>query len=108
MIFKISPPEWKSVGVEPQEQLKTEGFRAGYKPPATYFNWFFNRVYECLKELQGKAADLDNKKVIVITEKDIPVAERTPNTFYFKVTDKQAVTTVDSVKVSPNMGLKIL
>lgn len=108
MIFKASPPEWKNAGIEPQAQLKADGFQAGYKPPAAYFNWFFHGVFECLKELQGKAADLDNKKVIVVTEKDIPVAERTPNTFYFKITDRQTITAADTIKVSPNMGLRIL
>lgn len=108
MEFKIRPPEWRNEGVEPQEQLKTDGFQAGYKPPAAYFNWFFNRVWEAMKELQGKACDLDNKKMIVVTEQDIPVSERSANTFYFKITDKQAVSTADNIKVSPNMGLKIL
>lgn len=108
MVFKFSPPKWNNAGVEPQEQLKTDGFQAGYKPPAAYFNWFFHGAYECLKELQGKAVELDNKKMIVVTEKDIPVAERKPNTFYFRISDHQAITTTDTIKVSPNMGLKIL
>lgn len=108
MIFKSSPPEWKNAGIEPQEQLKTEGFQAGYKPPAAYFNWFFHGVCECLKELQGKAKELDSRKTIVVTEVDIPVTERKPNTFYFRITDRQTVATTDTIKVSPSMGLKII
>lgn len=36
-----------------------------------------------------------------------PIEERKENTFYLKVTDQQSVQE-GSVKVSPNMGLKIL
>lgn len=45
-------PEWRSVGVEPPEELKAKGFTAGYKPPAAYFNWFFNRIGLSVKEIQ--------------------------------------------------------
>lgn len=108
MKFTIRPPEWRNKGVEPQEQLKTDGFQAGYKPPASYFNWFFNRVFECLTELQEKGKELDDKKLIVVMENDISVPDRQPNTFYFRVTDQQTIASTDNIKVSPNMGLKLL
>ena len=53
MNFTNQPPDWEVQGVEPPEELrKTKGWLAGYKPPASYFNWFFNKCYLCLKELQ--------------------------------------------------------
>lgn len=61
MIFNRKPPEWRNVGAEPPEDLKSGGFQAGYKPPAAYFNWFFNRVYECLAELQSMVSGIGQK-----------------------------------------------
>lgn len=61
MIFEKKIPAWKSAGAEPPEELKKEGFKAGYKPPAAYFNWFFYGVSECLKELVEKFKTLDEK-----------------------------------------------
>ncbi|KAA0766391.1 hypothetical protein [Bacillus sp. SH5-2] len=49
-------PEWKSKGVEPPTDLKDTGWKAAQRPPAAYFDWFFNRTYEALKELQEGAA----------------------------------------------------
>ena len=53
--------------------------------------------------------DLDKRKVnIILIEDDIPVDQREKHTFYYKVTDKQTINTANNLKVSPNMGLKIL
>ena len=64
MDFEKNVPEWNAPGTEPPESLKTGGFQAGYKPPAAYFNWFWNRVSACLKEirekLSGHADDKNN------------------------------------------------
>ena len=54
MDFENNVPEWKAAGSEPPESLKESGFQAGYKPPAAYFNWFWNRVSACLKEIREK------------------------------------------------------
>lgn len=54
MDFEKNVPEWNAKGTEPPESLKTTGFEAGYKPPAAFFNWFWNRVSACLKEIQAK------------------------------------------------------
>ncbi len=40
MNFEEKIPDWDNVGVEPDAQMKKDGFKAGYKPPAAYFNWF--------------------------------------------------------------------
>ena len=84
MDFEKKVPEWDNVGAEPDAQLKKEGFKAGYKPPAAYFNWFFNRISEVAKELQEKAGnEIDNKpdasggdiSDTVITSAEEPTAE---------------------------------
>ena len=60
MKFEKTPPTWNAEGSEPPSSLKTSGFKAGYKPPAAYFNWFWNRVSACLTELQTKLSNVDN------------------------------------------------
>lgn len=60
MAFEKKVPEWNAVGSEPPASLKNRGFESGYKPPAEYFNWFWNRVSEVLKELQAmKPSDIN-------------------------------------------------
>ena len=60
MKFEKTPPAWNAKGEEPPSALKNSGFQAGYKPPATYFNWFWNKVSTCLTELQAKLSNVDN------------------------------------------------
>ena len=43
-------------GADPGD-IKTKGFQAGYKPPASFFNWLFTRTSECIDELQLRAWD---------------------------------------------------
>lgn len=62
MKFEKTPPTWNAEGSEPPSSLKTSGFQAGYKPPAAYFNWFWNKVSTCLTELQTKLSNVDNTK----------------------------------------------
>lgn len=54
MNFENKAPEWSAPGVEPPATLKARGFEAGYKPPASYFNWFWTLVSKCIAELQQK------------------------------------------------------
>lgn len=44
-------PVWSNTGIEPSETIKENGFEKGYRPPAEYFNWFFNRTSAALNEL---------------------------------------------------------
>lgn len=57
MAFEKVVPTWNAAGSEPPETLKNTGFQAGYKPPAEYFNWFWNGVSKCIDELQEQAWD---------------------------------------------------
>ena len=57
MNFTNKSPGWKAPGIEPSETFKTEGFKPGYKPPSSFFNWFWKLVSDCLDELQTSLAD---------------------------------------------------
>lgn len=54
MNFNNSLPEWKNTGTEPSDSLKNDGFKAGYKPSANVFNWFWSLVSKCITEIQSK------------------------------------------------------
>jgi hypothetical protein len=55
MGFIKVPPQWDAPGVEPPTLKRTDGWIPGDKPPADYLNWFQNRAYEALVELQAHA-----------------------------------------------------
>lgn len=62
-----------------------------------------------VRKSEFDAAMEGKSNIIVIPEdEDIPVEDREPKTWYLKVTDQQTVGGGDEIKVSPNMGLKIL
>lgn len=60
MDFDNKLPEWKNEGVEPSEELKTNGFVMKLKPPADIFNWFWSKVIKAITELQTKLDKVDN------------------------------------------------
>ena len=57
MNFNNSLPEWKNTGTEPSDSLKNDGFKAGYKPSANVFNWFWSLVSKCITEIQSKLSN---------------------------------------------------
>lgn len=57
MNFNNSLPEWKNTGTEPSDSLKNDGFKAGYKPSANIFNWFWSLVSKCITEIQSKLSN---------------------------------------------------
>lgn len=61
--FTNKPIKWTNEGTAPSEDLKTNGFQAGYKPPAAVFNNQWHTTGECIDELQTKLSDTDDKKV---------------------------------------------
>ena len=73
MDFINTPQRWENQGVKPTDELAKEGFKAGYKPPAAYFNYLFHNYYECLNELQEAVsngtsdADLEDLKKKITT-----------------------------------------
>lgn len=58
----------------------------------------------------AKKADLEKKAEITVIKQneDIPVKDRVTNTWYLKITDTQTATSMEGIKVRPNMGLKIM
>jgi hypothetical protein len=50
-----SVPQWSSVSgtVEPPLSYKQNGFNAGYKPPAQWVNWLWNKAYLWINFLRG-------------------------------------------------------
>lgn len=77
MAFTNKPQPWKNVGVKPTEILAEEGFKAGYKPPAAYFNYLFNNYYKCLEELQQVVGSDDSGATpkIKFIEKTLALSE---------------------------------
>lgn len=81
MDFEKNVPDWSATGTEPPESLKQSGFEAGYKPPAAYFNWFWNRVSACLAEirekLKGHAEDKENPHGVTAAQVGLGNADNT-------------------------------
>ena len=51
---------------------------------------------------------LEERVNIVVAHENIPVAERKPHTFYLVVTGAGGESGNETIKASPNMGLKII
>ncbi len=51
---------------------------------------------------------LEERVNIVVAHENIPVSQRKPNTFYLVVTGEEDETMNGTIKVSPNMGLKVV
>jgi predicted DNA repair protein MutK len=63
MPFLNDLPEWNSVGTEPTQTKKDEGWKIQEKPPAPYFNWFFNRTFQSLQDIINNAIHKEQKGV---------------------------------------------
>ena len=81
MEFDNKIPEWKNTGTEPNEELKENGFQAGYRPPAGLFNWFWSKVIACINELQSKfkghADDKNNPHNVTVEQLNAAKADLT-------------------------------
>jgi hypothetical protein len=54
-------PTWNKEGVEPPQSLKDNGWQPSQKPPADYFNWFFNKTFKALLSLFTNAQHKEEK-----------------------------------------------
>lgn len=52
MDYENVMPEWGNEGAQPSDDLVSNGFQGGYKPPASIFNWFWSLVSKAITELQ--------------------------------------------------------
>lgn len=82
MNFNNIFPEWKNGGTEPSTELKTSGFKAGYKPPAAIFNWFWSKVCKAITEIQTNLSNVDNT-----SDLDKPVSTATTSAISTAVTN---------------------
>lgn len=48
-------PQWNNPGSQPPQSFIDNGFQYNQKPPADYFNWQWNSVYQVLNELHQYA-----------------------------------------------------
>lgn len=92
-IFKIETL-WNAITVQ-NEKYKHE------------FDQFFA---EQEAEVKKMISDLEKEGYsrIVVTEENIPVSERTANTFYFIVNDKAITPGTTEIKASPTVGYRLL
>lgn len=60
MDFENKMPEWKNEGTEPSTELKTNGFKGGYKPPAAVFNYMWALICKAITEIQNSLSKVDN------------------------------------------------
>ncbi|EPN9732366.1 hypothetical protein ACT48U_002194 [Listeria monocytogenes] len=54
--FNANLARWEAMGTKPPDSTIQNGWLAGTKPPADWFNWYFNSTYIALKEIQEVAA----------------------------------------------------
>ncbi|ECQ6575106.1 hypothetical protein FZ621_02670 [Listeria monocytogenes] len=54
--FNANLARWEATGTKPPDSTIQNGWLAGTKPPADWFNWYFNSTYTALKEIQEAAA----------------------------------------------------
>jgi hypothetical protein len=78
-VSKPSYPEWipdnnSSYIVAPSTGFKATGWAAAAKPPARYFNWFFNLVSQWMRFLGPDAPDLIIGAGSYCTHADLPTA----------------------------------
>lgn len=60
MKFDYSPMFWGVSGTKPPESVQNEGWLAGHKPPAAYFNYKWRYDFLSINELQQKLSALDD------------------------------------------------
>lgn len=51
-IFNEELPEWQNAGSKPTNDVIAAGWKVGDRPPAAWFNWAWERTYQCLDEVR--------------------------------------------------------
>ena len=78
--YENSPLNWTNAGVEPSETVKTKGYGAGEKLPASHLNHLIKNKQLVETELQTKLSDLHttvNNKVDKVAGKDLSTNDYT-------------------------------
>ncbi|WP_413517803.1 tail fiber protein [Carnobacterium maltaromaticum] len=98
MGLKKEVPDWKNAGIEPSENLKSEGHKAGVKPPASLFNWFWYKVSEFLSEIKERVYTKD--ETYTKDEVDVSIAKKADkNLFENHTSNKNNPHSVDKIQV---------
>ncbi|MEG0601333.1 MAG: tail fiber protein [Vagococcus sp.] len=98
MGLKKEVPDWKNAGIEPSENLKSEGHKAGVKPPASLFNWFWFSVSEFLSEIKERVYTKD--ETYTKEEVDVSIAKKADkNLFENHTSNKNNPHSVDKIQV---------
>ncbi|MFS7439820.1 tail fiber protein [Carnobacterium maltaromaticum] len=98
MGLKKEVPDWKNAGIEPSENLKSEGHKAGVKPPASLFNWFWYKVSEFLSEIKERVYTKD--ETYTKGEVDVSIAKKADkNLFENHTSNKNNPHSVDKIQV---------
>ena len=98
MGLKKEVPDWKNAGIEPSENLKSEGHKAGVKPPASLFNWFWFSVSEFLSEIKERVYTKD--ETYTKDEVDVSIAKKADkNLFENHTSNKNNPHSVDKIQV---------
>lgn len=64
------PMHWDAEGTAPSAELQAEGFKAGYKPPASIFNYFLNKCGICIEELQMALDEVERGRIVEAVSED--------------------------------------
>jgi hypothetical protein len=63
MPFKQTDLEWNKADAKPPQDAINNGFSPREKPPASFFNWLFNRTAVAVKDLVANAIHKEDKGV---------------------------------------------
>lgn len=97
LTYNNKPVKWENEGTPPSIDLKTNGFQAGYKPPASVFNNQWHVTGECISELQEKLSDVDTQ--VTSTESSV-------STLNDKITDLP-IKSLAGQSVQPTQGTTV-
>lgn len=98
MGLKKEIPNWKNEGIEPSENIKSDGHKAGVKPPASLFNWFWFSVSEFLSEIKERVYTKD--ELYTKGEVDINLDKKADkNLFENHATNKNNPHSVNKIQV---------
>ena len=92
MEFTNKAPEWNAEGAKPTEDLINQGFTAGYKPPADYFNYMFNQYKKSIDETQEAVNTLDDNLSNYVTKENPTLYSATSKGTSIKVKNSEGDT----------------
>ena len=93
MPFTKELPRWENAGAQPPEEKLISGWSPTEKVPAPWLNWYFNGVYEVLKEMKEKGVTAEELEA-AISSINVEVIDSVTST------DKTKPASANSVKTA--------